>query len=78
MARSDAGGAGGCSGLSEILLLLFQLGADFATENELEKFSAAGIFGSRCFESLMKNCEKRDLVFTLRQVKIEFSRTPRW
>jgi hypothetical protein len=64
--------------LSEILLSLFQVGADFAPENELEKFSAAGIFGAYSFVPLTKNCEKSDLLFTLRRVKIEFSRTPRW
>ena len=64
--------------MSEILLSLFQVGADFATENELEKFSAVGIFGAYSFVALTKNCEKSDLVFTLRRVKIEFSRTPRW
>ena len=64
--------------MSEILLSLFQVGADFATENELEKFSAAGIFGAYSFVRLTKNCEKIDLVFTPCLLKIELSRTPRW
>ena len=64
MARSDADGAGGSCNLNEIFSSFFLVGADFAPQNELEKFSVVGLFEPRSCEPQSKICEKIDFVFT--------------